>query len=266
MPGTGQRLVTSYLLFKDSGYSVDSIRFDLLLDEQHSLEAEVTQHTVEDGSTISDHIRILPRKGSLTGFVTNHPFVTGYNGGLPPAIAQKIAASQKKDWVSGFVQDIGSSYNRLGQVFGQQDGTKFTEQDFQWLPARENRVDSTWSAFKALLAAKKPCAIVTGLETYLDVVVTKVSTERDKDSGDAQRFKVEFQAIEFATIAEVALSNVVRPDFSKSEGKQATQKKKGGKTAGKSSGPVKLVTSSDGKRYLLTSDGRKIPVLAGSST
>lgn len=264
MAGTGTKLATSYLIFKETGYFVDSIRFDLLLDEQHSVEAEVTQHTVEDGSTISDHIRLLPRKGSLTGFISNHPFVTGYNGGLDANIAKKIAASQKKDFVSGFVQDIGSSYSQVGRLLGQQDPLQFTQADFQNLTPRENRVDSTYSALKKLMENRTTCSIVTGLEVYNDVVVTKVSTDRDKDTGDAGKFRIEFQQIKFAVISEVALSNVTRPNFSKTEGKQATAKKKTGKTGGKDTGKLSVSKGTDGKKYITTASGKKIPVLASS--
>lgn len=268
MPGTGEKLATSYLLFNPGGYYIGvpdtlvSVEFDLLLDEQHSLDAEVTQHTVDDGSTISDHIRLMPRKGSLTGFVTNHPFRTGYNGGLAPNIAQKIAANQKKDWVSGYVKDITTSYSRDLQVLGQEDPNRFTAADFQEGNPRPNRVADRWSAFKALMQAKTTCVIQTGLEKYMDVVITKVSTERDKDTGDAARFKVEFQEIKFAVLSEIALSNVTRPDFKTDAGKQATAKKKNGKTGGTSAGNLakdKIAVSSDGKRYILTSDGRKVP-------
>lgn len=273
MPGTGEKLATSYLLFKEGGYYVsadgvlNSIEFDLLLDEQHSLEAEVTQHTVDDGSTISDHIRNLPRKGSLTGFVTNHPFRTGYNGGLDSRIAQKIAANQKKDWVSGFVQDLGSSYTRVGQILGQQDATQFTAADFiEGSPDRVDRVSNAWSAFKALMKAKTTCTIQTGLEKYMDVVVTKVGTDRDKDTGDAGRFKVEFQEIKFAVLSEIALSNVTRPDFKTDAGKQATNKKKGGKTGGRATRVEDKFTaienSTAGKQYGLN----KVVMVNGKPT
>lgn len=249
MSGTGTKTASSYLLFREAGYTVDAIKFDLLLDEQHSMEAEVTSHPVEDGSQINDHIQIKPRKGSLTGFVTNHPFAGGYNGGLPANIAQKIAASQKKDWLSGFVQDIASSYGQLGRLLGQQDGLKFTEADFQGLPVRENRVQNMFDAFEALMLAKKVCTIQTGLKKYTDVVVTKVDTSRDKETGDAGRFKVDFQEIRFVTPSEIALGATVRPDFKTDAGKQAAKKAKKGKTGGVSAPTLDggTLTYKDGK-------------------
>jgi len=266
--GQGQPTISSSLFFKTEGYFVDSIKFDLLLDEQHTMENAVTEHAVEDGSLISDHIQIKPRKGSLTGFVTNSPFTVGYNTGSENAwneeqikqIYNKIQQSQKKDWLSGFVQDISDSYGRL---LGQQGGMKFTDADFAGLMRQPNRVQSAFDAFEALMKAKKVCTIVTGLRKYVDVTITKVGTDRDKDTGSAGKFKVEFQEVKFVTLAEVALTNVTRPNFKSAEGKQATKPRKVGKTGGKSTGKIERATGSDGKEYLLI-NGKKIPVTAAS--
>lgn len=57
------------LLVKES--SVGSLVFDLNLGEQHNLTSDITEHSVEDGSQISDHIRNQLRVGTLTGFISN---------------------------------------------------------------------------------------------------------------------------------------------------------------------------------------------------
>lgn len=233
MAGTGTQTNTSSLFFKTSGYTVDAIQFDLLLDEQHSMESEVTSHPVEDGSQINDHIQIRPRSGSLTGFVTNHPLDTGFRGGLPKNIAQKIAASQKSDFFAGFVQDIAASYSRVLTAIGAKDALAFTDADFASLTRPNNRVQTVFDAFEELIASKKVCTIQTGLKKYVDVVVTKVDTIRDKDTGDAGRFKVTFQEVRFVTLSEIALGATVRPNFNTDAGKQAGKKAKKGKVAGK---------------------------------
>lgn len=66
--------------------------FDLAEAEEHSMQAEITDHPVEDGSDISDNIRIKPRELTLTNLVvSNTP--TGaiatdpsrqLNGTIPP--------------------------------------------------------------------------------------------------------------------------------------------------------------------------------------
>ena len=227
------------LFIKSGGYWVGTIKLDLLLDESHSLESEVTQHPVEDGSQINDHIHIKPRRGSLTGFVTNAPMVVGYNGGLPKRLAAKLSQMQKQGGINGFLEDVGSNVATTPRTAlsaaGLYSPTRITPDDlYSEVSVRPNRVQSTWDAFKALQLAREPVVIVTGLEKYRDVVITKVETTRDKETGDAGRFKVEFQEIQIVTLSEIGIGSTQRPNFKTAEGKQAGAKAKKGKTGGAS--------------------------------
>lgn len=47
--------------------------FDATVTEQHSYMADVTQHPVESGLDITDHVQIKPFELTLTGVVTNTP-------------------------------------------------------------------------------------------------------------------------------------------------------------------------------------------------
>lgn len=214
---------TSCLFFKEEGYFVGSVVFDLILSEEHSLEAEVTQHPVENGATISDHIRNLPRKGSLTGFVTNHPLNRTYS--LPSTFLEKLAPSSSA--VQQYTQGILGNY-------GLRKPTGPTAADFEALERPANRAADTWSLFKTLMAAKQPVTISTGLEKYRDVVVTKVSTRRTSSTGDALEFDVEFQEIQIVTLTEVAITTTTKPlDLKNAANRQASPKASKGKTGGK---------------------------------
>ena len=172
---------TSSLFYKEEGYFVGSIVFDLLMSEEHSMEAEVSQHPVENGATVSDHIRNLPRKGSLTGFVTNHPLNKTYT--LPQSFMEKLAPA-------GLFQNYAAG---IAGNYGIRKPTGPTQADFAALQRPANRAANTWDLFKTLMAAKQPVVISTGLEKYRDVVVTKVATRRSSSTGDALEFDVEFQ-------------------------------------------------------------------------
>lgn len=221
------------LFYRTSGYFVDSIQFDLLISEDHALEATVTEHPVETGATVNDHVRSLPRKGSLVGFVTNHPLNKTYT--LPTSFLEKLAPIGA---VQQYVQGILGNY-------GIRRPSGPTEADFAALARPENRAANTWTLFKDLMARKTPVSIVTGLEKYKDVVVTKVSTSRSSSTGDALEFRVEFQEIQFVTLTEVALTSTTSPlDLSTAANKQAAPKVKKGKVGGTS----RAVTSFNGKK------------------
>ncbi len=60
------------LFFRDNrDYGVGTLRFDLILSETHNFSSMVTEHNVEDGSIISDHIKNELENGSLTGIISN---------------------------------------------------------------------------------------------------------------------------------------------------------------------------------------------------
>lgn len=57
-----------------SGFVLDgavSFEADLTIDEMHERAATVTEHPVENGSVISDHVIVQPERLLLTGFVTD---------------------------------------------------------------------------------------------------------------------------------------------------------------------------------------------------
>lgn len=67
---------TFKLLFKgnrDFGIESDIgiITFDLILSEAHNLSSQVTEHPVEDGSVITDHIKNNLENGTLSALFTN---------------------------------------------------------------------------------------------------------------------------------------------------------------------------------------------------
>jgi len=87
-----------------SGFTLEgavSFDADLTISEQHEREAAITEHPVEDGSTISDHVILAPERVTLSGFVTD----SGMRGAEP---GNTQAAFNKLDaaWASREVMQI----------------------------------------------------------------------------------------------------------------------------------------------------------------
>ena len=220
----------SSLFYKAEGYYVGAVQFDILTGESHSIECQVTEHPVENGATVPDHVRLMPRKGSVSGLVTNSP-LGNKAAKLPDDFLQKMYDAGKRNFVESLV---AGQLAPLGSKVGKQGPTAA---DFAALPRPVNRAADTWELFKALMASGQPVVISTGLEKYKDVVVTKVSTDRDKNTGDALEFRVEFQEIQFVTLKEVAITTTTKPlNLSTDANKQASPKVSKGKTGGKAKG------------------------------
>lgn len=164
------------LFYPKEGYKVGSVELDLILDEDHSKSAQVTENPLQDGRAISDGIFLELQEGSLTGLVTNH--------------SVKIAEERAKQL------DLQTSEALLEEAKNYQ---------------LENRARQAWIDLKAVMDAKQPVTIVTSLEVYENVAITNISTERNGDSGDALEIKVSFRQILTVSLMEHEVTAQVQP-------------------------------------------------------
>lgn len=228
--------IPSSLFYKSEGYFVGSVQFDLLISESHSIEANVTEHPLENGAVVSDHVRVLPRKGSLVGLVTNHPLKKPTDP-LPEWFMDKVSALGNPGILDSVARVYGGVFGDLSganssQVTGYLGATFKgpTEADFARLnKLTTNRAADTWGLFKRLVEAKEPVTISMGMEKPENVIVTKVSTSHEHSDGESARFHFEFQQIKIVTLMEVEVLAATKP----LDPTQGTAKAKKGKVGGK---------------------------------
>lgn len=164
------------LFYPKEGYKVGSVELDLILDEDHSKSAQVTENPLQDGRAISDGIFLELQEGSLTGLVTNH--------------------------------SVKRAEERAKQLDLQDSETLMAEAENYQL---ENRAKQAWVDLKAVMDAKQPVTIVTSLEVYDNVAITNISTERNGYSGDALEIKVSFRQILTVSLMEHEVTAQVQP-------------------------------------------------------
>jgi hypothetical protein len=61
------------MFFAEKEHRIGEIKVDAFIRETHSLASEITEHPVENGSTIADHIYNKPVAISIEGIITNTP-------------------------------------------------------------------------------------------------------------------------------------------------------------------------------------------------
>jgi hypothetical protein len=64
---------------------------------------------------------------------------------------------------------------------------------------------SAYETLKLLFESKQPFTVVTGLTTYSDMVLKRLSIPRDRSTGQTLRFTAELQQVEFAQFQETEL-------------------------------------------------------------
>ena len=167
------------LFYRADGWSVGEISLDLILTETHSLNAVVTQHPVQDGSTISDHITILPRSGTMRVLVSNFSLSTA-------------EGDARADW---------------DEIYDQGEAAQKS------LP---NRAEDSWEKLKDLVKTRELVKVVTSLEVYEDVALTRVETTRDGDTGDALEIDIDYEQVTKVKLKETKVTAQVQPRDMKS--------------------------------------------------
>lgn len=142
----------------------DILAIDATLQETHSAAAEVTEHPVEVGSDIADHVRPKPVELRVDGIVTNAPLQTDLlstalaASPLAPGLAVAGAAAQALIGKAEFIKD---AYNTLMNI-------------------RDNG---------------QLVVIATPYRQYESMIMTDLQVVRDQKTGDALRFQLSFRQI-----------------------------------------------------------------------
>lgn len=206
------KVVQSSLFYRDEGFGLEDLKFDLLIDESHSLDFDIPEHAVENGSSISDHVCERLRSVQITGLFTNHPI-----GG-------------KK---SGYVNEDGTVNEEPDEV--SVDGAE----------GRGNIALANFEKLKEIARRRKPVRLVTSLEVYEEMVFESIPYSRGPDDGESIKFTAKLREVRTAKVSTVRRDGVWNPPAPKTQatdaGKKMAENNKAGKATavGKATGKIK---------------------------
>lgn len=151
---------------------LDSLEVDATLSEVVSSASELTQHPIETGATVSDHVIERPREYRMEGVITNAPL----------SVSDRLDAGRIA-WA-----DLSSSSPA---------GTG-------------NKVDGAYSLLEQMKASRDVVTIRTPLRIFTDMVMVSLQVTRDPKTGDALQFSAAFQQVRKAKSVTVAPASIPR--------------------------------------------------------
>lgn len=168
------------LEWTDETNELQLLEFDAVPREGFEAPAEITEHAVEQGAAISDHVRAGSDTVSLEAVVTNTPILVpgtamdGASGGTQPATLQ------------------------LG------GGRTATVRVLQWTQAfdRVRRVDEI---LRGLRDRGVLLTVRTDVRELSDVVIQRYKVDRDANTGNVLAFNLDLKKIRIATSERVAV-------------------------------------------------------------
>lgn len=169
--------------------------FNLFISEKHSLKFRVSDHPLQDGATISDHVHQEMQECTVEGMFTNHPL------------------------------------RKLEEVNEVKFKDEYATSDVK--PTVSNTALANFEKLKLLAKQRKPVRLVCSLEIYPKMVITGIDYDRDSKSGSSIRFTMTLRELKTVSLKATTGTYNFQPKELKTANDKmiASEKKVGKRTA-----------------------------------
>ena len=169
--------------------------FNLFISEKHSLKFRVSEHPLQDGATISDHVHQEMQECTVEGMFTNHPL------------------------------------RKLEEVNEVKFKDEYATSDVK--PTVSNTALANFEKLKLLAKQRKPVRLVCSLEIYPKMVITGIDYDRDSKSGSSIRFTMTIRELKTVSLKATTGTYNFQPEELKTANDKmiASEKKVGKRTA-----------------------------------
>lgn len=196
------------------------VYFDVVLNETHNLSATITEHAVEQGVNVTDHVRPNVDKVSLEGFVSNTPLPSVgslFNNNMNQQIVtlntpQVIFGTLNSafNFVSPVLQGRSLSPNFNVNIYAVANATDFVKQ--------------TYDTLNTLRLTATFVDVIAPNAFYKNMVVENVQMTRSAKDGTGATFKVDLREIRTVatSITQAPLPAITRASEPQQVGNQST--------------------------------------------
>ena len=169
--------------------------FNLFISENHALKFRVSDHPLQDGSTISDHVHQEMQECTIEGMFTNHPM---------RKLEEVNEVKFKDEYATSEVK-----------------------------PTVSNTALANFEKLKLLAKQRKPVRLVCSLEIYPKMVITGIDYDRDSKSGSSIRFTITLRELKTVSLKATTGTYNFQPEELKTANDKmiASEKKVGKRTA-----------------------------------
>jgi len=209
---------------------VAGLLFDAATAEDVQLSSDITQHEVEDGSPISDHIRHQPDVLTVSGKIGDAslailPSASDILSGAISSIASVIGGSSWKN--NTLTNPFGSSMSDADV-----DGARQALKSAKRLPsAGRSRLIQAVATLYAARDARMPVDVVTGMAFYDNYYIRSIGFSRGNEEGGGMlNVTVTLQTVR---IVATETGTLVYPNQPNSESNKTSQRNSKAKNKGR---------------------------------
>lgn len=162
--------------------AIELIQIDVTTSEEHGFSSKATEHPVEDGSFVTDHLIKSPRRFSLVGIISDDPI------SISPSPTDSI------DGVGGSV--IGGAPKTESSKISSKLGSSL-------LSKGEGKLSKiAFEIFQSMYDNRLLLTIITELETYTNMVLEDFKVNKNARTANALPLTASFKEVVIA-VSEV---------------------------------------------------------------
>lgn len=202
-----KRPIRTRLKASSENKSADILLIDIVDSETVDFENEVTDHPIEDGSEISDHIRKKPIAINIQGTISETPLtITDDSNDILSA-----GEAEAKGLARGFLGGaIAAASAKVAGQFGSLAGAAGGVLGAQLMRSDDNPAQIARKKLIDLLKSGERFTVQTKYEAYNNMVIKKLSFPRSNADGRSLKFSAEFKQINIVTGKEVKIKSLAR--------------------------------------------------------
>ena len=209
------------LIWEDDSGQTQAVRFDVVFSENLDSTSEITDHPVEEGQAVTDHVRPAPERFSIVGFVSNHPLRR--NPGVEDIVnfepveldyPEKPSAFASGNLTLGVTGAIEKLINPLPSKAHVWNVTDF-----------KNRMREMYEQLFDAWENARIIRIETTLREYENMVIERLAASRTADDGSGATFPMDLRNIKRVKSKTVQAPVPAEPrgQLVQSKGSQAAQ-------------------------------------------
>lgn len=217
--------MSAYLTWKPKSGKQKSLYFDAVTSEVQTIKSTATEHPVERGPNVSDHIRDELDSVTLEVFVSNQPIydLNGHGGKVVSVEIKTQPYEPPLEATPGSLFNavggaIKQGVKALGELIGL-GGPSGTSATILMFDEAFDAVGEVVLLLRGIRATKQLVDVVLPSRLYPDMVLTSVEVTRTPATGDGATI-----ALEFKELRQVAVSIVTAPTPTEPRAKSAVKK------------------------------------------
>jgi hypothetical protein len=209
--------INSYVVRPLNAFGFGGFLFDVEGETSVDLRAEISDHYLEDNTTVQDHIAIRPKSLTLKGYVGE---VVYQGDDRSDQVIQKV--TQKLTTLSAFLPELSKGASQAVDAIKSDKLTDFTLEDLEL--SSVNRVtdyyaftrnllpptskqEQAYLYFKALMEGKYLVSVQTPFEFMNRMAIETVTARQGEDSRFISDFSITLKEIRTAQMLQTDVKN-----------------------------------------------------------